>query len=67
MTGDRDVLIPPANARLLAQRIPNARGVVVRDAGHVFVWEAPERAAAAVADFLAAAVDTKPAVEYARS
>lgn len=52
MTGDADALIPPANSRTLQQRIPGAEGVLVRDAGHVFVWEAPERAAEAITAFL---------------
>jgi len=60
MTGDSDVLIPPANAHLLRRRIPGAEGAVVRDAGHVFVWEAPDRAASEVARFL-----TGPAVQRA--
>lgn len=50
--GDKDILIPPANGRLLKQRIPGAEGAVVRGTGHVFVWEAPDRAAAAITRFL---------------
>ncbi len=60
MTGDSDLLIPPANAHVLRRRIPGAEGVVVRDAGHVFVWEAPDRAASEVARFL-----TDPTVQRA--
>ncbi|HZQ36266.1 MAG TPA: alpha/beta fold hydrolase, partial [Dehalococcoidia bacterium] len=46
LAGDKDRLIPPANARLLVDRIRSAEGAIVRGAGHCFVWEAPERAAA---------------------
>jgi 3-oxoadipate enol-lactonase len=52
MVGDKDLLIPPENGRVLVRRIRDARGVVVRGSGHAFVWEAPERAAAEVARFL---------------
>ena len=53
MTGDRDRLVPPENARILMRGIRGARGVIVRDAGHCFFWEAPERAANAIVEFLA--------------
>lgn len=53
ITGDRDVLIPPENARILVRSIRGAQGVIVKGAGHCFFWEAPERAAAAITDFLA--------------
>ena len=52
MVGDKDLLIPPENGRVLVRRIRDAQGVVVRGSGHVFVWEAPERAAAEVVRFL---------------
>lgn len=52
ITGDRDGVIPPENARLLVRGIRGARGVIVKDTAHCFFWEAPERAAAAVIDFL---------------
>jgi pimeloyl-ACP methyl ester carboxylesterase len=52
LAGDHDRLIPPVNARILAGRIPGAEGAIVRDTGHCFVWEAPERAAAEIVRFL---------------
>ena len=55
ITGDQDVVIPPANARLLTRGIRGAHGVLVKDTGHCFYWEAPERAATAITDFLASA------------
>jgi 3-oxoadipate enol-lactonase len=54
MTGDSDALIPPANAAVLQRRIPGAERAVVREAGHVFTWEAPDRAAAEITRFLLA-------------
>ncbi len=54
MTGEHDRLTPPENARHLARAIRAAQGIVVRDAGHCFWWEAPERATAAIAEFLSA-------------
>ena len=52
ITGDRDQLVPPQNARLLVRAIRGARGVIVRDTAHCFFWEAPERAARAITEFL---------------
>lgn len=53
VTGDKDLLMPPENARVLARHIRGARGVVVKNTAHCFFWEAPERAAGAVMEFLA--------------
>lgn len=52
ITGDRDVIIPPQNSRLLVRGIKGAQGVIVKGAAHCFFWEAPERAAAAISEFL---------------
>lgn len=43
--GTEDVIIPPANAEILAERIPGARLEILDGAGHMFWWERPERAA----------------------
>ena len=53
ITGDRDLIMPAENSRALARGIRGARGVNVKGAGHCFFWEAPERAAGAIVDFLA--------------
>jgi pimeloyl-ACP methyl ester carboxylesterase len=42
MHGDSDRLVPPANARILADRIPGAKLVMLPDAGHVFPTDQPE-------------------------
>jgi 3-oxoadipate enol-lactonase len=39
LTGADDALIPPANSRSLAERIPNARLMEFPDAGHLFFVE----------------------------
>jgi 3-oxoadipate enol-lactonase len=40
--GERDVFIPPANALVLAERIPSARLRLWADAGHMFPIDEPE-------------------------
>ena len=52
ITGDRDILVPPENSRILAERIPGARLVVLPGAAHNFFWEAPEESARVVETFL---------------
>ncbi len=51
--GDDDPLIPVANARMLAKRIPNARLEIVEDAGHLFLWDDAENAAQRIQRFVA--------------
>jgi pimeloyl-ACP methyl ester carboxylesterase len=53
LAGDDDPLIPVINGRALAALIPKARVQIVSGAGHLFVFEQPEKAAALVHDFLA--------------
>jgi 3-oxoadipate enol-lactonase len=50
--GTEDRVIAPANAEILAARIPGARIVWLEGAGHVYTWEQPARADAAVVDFI---------------
>ncbi len=52
ITGDRDILVPPENSRMIAGRIPNARLLVLPGAAHNFFWEAAEESARAVEEFL---------------
>jgi pimeloyl-ACP methyl ester carboxylesterase len=52
MHGSDDAVMPLANARLLAERIPGATMVVFDGAGHLFFHEEPERTAAVVAEFV---------------
>ena len=51
--GDKDRLIPIANGRLIAERIPSATFVELRDAGHIFTTDQFSAAVLAVEQFLA--------------
>ena len=53
ITGDADLLIPPANSRVLAENIPNAKLVTIPGGSHGFNFETPELFNQAVLDFLA--------------
>jgi poly(3-hydroxyoctanoate) depolymerase len=53
ISGDDDPLVPLQNARILAERIPNARLAVISGGGHLWMLEAPDRSAAVVTRFLA--------------
>jgi 3-oxoadipate enol-lactonase len=61
--GDADAVVDPRNAKLLAERIPNARLVLLPGLGHLFFWEDPEGFVRAVTAFLldTAGVDREPA------
>jgi 3-oxoadipate enol-lactonase len=50
--GDADAVVDPRNAKLLADRIPRARLVMLHDLGHLFFWEDPEGFADQVVSFL---------------
>lgn len=50
--GSEDAVMPLANARLLAERIPGATMVVFDGAGHLFFHEEPERTAAVLEEFV---------------
>ncbi|RME07702.1 MAG: alpha/beta fold hydrolase [Anaerolineae bacterium] len=49
--GAHDKVVPPANADLLAAKIPNSQVVIFPDAGHFFPIEVPEAASRAVIEF----------------
>jgi pimeloyl-ACP methyl ester carboxylesterase len=61
ITGDRDLIMPPENSRRLVRTIRGAQGVLVKGTGHLFFWEAPERAARAIEEFLASIALTSAA------
>jgi 3-oxoadipate enol-lactonase len=50
--GDRDVLVPPENGRIIAGRIPGAELRIIEDAAHMFFWEKTEESASQVVEFL---------------
>ena len=52
--GDDDPLVPVANAKMLAARIPRAQLAVVERAGHLLLWDEPERIAPQIGQFIGA-------------
>lgn len=50
--GEEDIVALPANARMLAERIPKARLRGFKDAGHAFLFQQPKAKAALFARFL---------------
>ena len=50
--GTADEMLPFANAKLIADRIPNARLELFDGVGHLFFWERPEETASLVSEFL---------------
>jgi poly(3-hydroxyalkanoate) depolymerase len=50
--GDDDPLVPVVNARMLAERIPRATLTVVERAGHLLLWDEPERIAPQIGHFV---------------
>ena len=55
--GDADTVVDPRNARLLAERIPDAQLVTLPGLGHLLFWEDPNGFADAVTSFLLADTD----------
>ena len=51
--GETDMLIPPANGRLISERIPHAKLVLIPGAGHIFETDQPAIAKHAILGFLA--------------
>jgi len=52
IAGNEDVLVPPENSKILAERIPNARLQVIEGGGHQFLIEEPDAFNNAVLEFL---------------
>jgi 3-oxoadipate enol-lactonase len=52
ITGERDTTVPPASQRDLANRIPNARQIVISQAGHAASVDCPEEFNRSVIHFL---------------
>jgi pimeloyl-ACP methyl ester carboxylesterase len=53
LVGAEDVITPPAESRAMAEALPDARLVVVPEAGHVAPLENPAASDAAILEFLA--------------
>lgn len=52
ITGDADLMMPPARLREVARRVPGCQLVFVAEAGHSLHWEQPDAFNKAVIDFL---------------
>ena len=66
--GTQDMMVPLANASALADAVPGARLALMEGAGHLFFWEAPERAAELVLEHLESKSDQSlAAAEASRS
>jgi len=50
--GENDRLVPPGNGKLIAQRIPGAKLVMIPHASHLFTTDQPEAAHRAILEFL---------------
>lgn len=50
--GDDDPLVPVVNAKMIAERIPRARLSVIERAGHLLLWDEPERVAPQIGQFI---------------
>lgn len=57
--GENDRLVPPENAKLIAERIPGAKLVMIPNASHIFNTDQTEAAHAAILEFLAAQATRK--------
>jgi pimeloyl-ACP methyl ester carboxylesterase len=62
--GEQDVFVPPANALVLAERIPGARLRLWPDAGHVYTIDEPQ-ADWEIARFLVQHSAARPARDFA--
>lgn len=52
ITGQKDILIPPENSRILSRQIPNSRLLEIKDAGHLFWISHPGETLLALTSFL---------------
>ena len=65
--GAQDELTPVANARLLADAIPDATLAVVQDAGHAYLLVQPDASRAAFLDWLCARSPVRPGPALSRA
>jgi 3-oxoadipate enol-lactonase len=52
MHGEKDRVLPPLNGKRLAARIPGARLLMIPNAGHMLISDAPEQTMGAILGFL---------------
>jgi 3-oxoadipate enol-lactonase len=66
--GESDRLVPPGNAKLIADRVPGAKLVMIPNASHIFATDQPDLAHEAILSFLTnqnRRVRTQPASQAA--
>jgi 3-oxoadipate enol-lactonase len=51
--GEHDRLVPPGNGKLIAENVPGAELVMLKDASHIFTTDQPEAGQSAILKFLA--------------
>lgn len=59
--GEADRLVPPGNARIIAEQIPGAKLVLLPHAGHIFTTDQPDAAHRAILEFLESCSRRAPA------
>ena len=52
IVGEQDLLAPPANSVMMAQRIPNSWLVLMEGTGHGAMWQVPNEFIAYIQNFL---------------
>src|SRR5215213_7107910 len=52
IVGDQDLLAPPANSAMMAERIPNSWLVLLEGTGHGAMWQVPNEFTAYIQNFL---------------
>lgn len=52
LAGERDAIVPPANAAILHGAIPHSRLRTIAGGGHLFLFSHPDASVAAIRDFL---------------
>jgi pimeloyl-ACP methyl ester carboxylesterase len=52
IAGKHDILLPPERAKAVHRAIPNSRYMLFEDAAHFLPYQAPEKFAAAVREFV---------------
>jgi poly(3-hydroxyalkanoate) depolymerase len=60
LSGARDPIVPPINARILARRIPNAQLEIVPEAGHLLLMDRADAVSERIATFLGPPAQTIP-------
>jgi pimeloyl-ACP methyl ester carboxylesterase len=52
IVGDQDLLAPPANSVMMAQKIPNSQLVILEGTGHGAMWQVSYEFIANIQNFL---------------